>query len=231
MIKFRLYFDKDKETDWLNKMAARGWAMESFFLGFFRFKECAKGEYLYQVDFNSKFGGCREYREFMQEAGIEIVESWGFWTILRKPASEGEFELYTDLESKIAHYSKIRVLFKIAAIIEIICIWLEFTVASMENNWRYGVPFILFYIAVLAVFVRMAIHTTDIINDLREKQTGITVKKRRNISLLLAAGMLVNSVALIWNNEAPGHGSHLLQIVAIVLMLVGVWDIARKRER
>lgn len=27
MIKFRLYFDKDAETIWLNELAAKGWAM------------------------------------------------------------------------------------------------------------------------------------------------------------------------------------------------------------
>lgn len=30
MIKFKLYFDKDAETAWLNEMCAQGWAMQSF---------------------------------------------------------------------------------------------------------------------------------------------------------------------------------------------------------
>ena len=34
MIRFRLYFDKDAETKWLNEMAEQGWAMKSFFAGF-----------------------------------------------------------------------------------------------------------------------------------------------------------------------------------------------------
>ena len=38
MVKFRLYFDKDKETKWLNKMAAAGWAMIGFFAGFYKFE-------------------------------------------------------------------------------------------------------------------------------------------------------------------------------------------------
>ena len=33
MIRFRLYYDKDKETEWLNEMAADGWALKSFFAG------------------------------------------------------------------------------------------------------------------------------------------------------------------------------------------------------
>ncbi len=53
MIRFRLYFDKDKETAWLNEMAAQGWAVKSFFAGFFQFEACEKGEYVYQIDFGS----------------------------------------------------------------------------------------------------------------------------------------------------------------------------------
>ena len=34
MIKFKLYFDKDKETQWLNEMSQKGWAMTGFFAGF-----------------------------------------------------------------------------------------------------------------------------------------------------------------------------------------------------
>lgn len=31
MIKFRLYFDKDAETIWLNELAAKGWDMPLLF--------------------------------------------------------------------------------------------------------------------------------------------------------------------------------------------------------
>ncbi|MDE7479589.1 MAG: hypothetical protein K2M91_16915 [Lachnospiraceae bacterium] len=31
MMKFRLYYDKDAETAWLNQMVEEGWAMKSFF--------------------------------------------------------------------------------------------------------------------------------------------------------------------------------------------------------
>lgn len=49
MIKFKLYFDKDAETKWLNQMAAEGWAMTGFFAGFYTFEKCEKGKYIYQV--------------------------------------------------------------------------------------------------------------------------------------------------------------------------------------
>ncbi|MDE5824818.1 MAG: DUF2812 domain-containing protein, partial [Lachnospiraceae bacterium] len=64
MIKFRFYLDKDAETEWLNQMSADGWAMKSFFAGFFRFEKCEKGEYVYQVDFGDRlFSVSSDYRE------------------------------------------------------------------------------------------------------------------------------------------------------------------------
>ena len=68
MIKFKLYFDKDAETAWLNEMCAQGWAMQSFFAGFYTFEKCEPGEYIYQIDFGSKmFAIDPNYREFMEE--------------------------------------------------------------------------------------------------------------------------------------------------------------------
>ena len=107
MIKFRLYLNKDAEAEWLNQMAAEGWAMKRFFAGFFAFERCEKGEYVYQVDFGDRlFSVSSDYRELLQDTGIEIVQTWGYWVILRKKASEGKFELYTDVASSIGHYKK-----------------------------------------------------------------------------------------------------------------------------
>ncbi|MCR5753381.1 MAG: DUF2812 domain-containing protein, partial [Acetatifactor sp.] len=127
MIKFRLYFDKDEEVSWLNKMSKEGWAMTGFFAGFYSFEQCEKGKYEYQVDFGERFGSVsNDYRDFMQEAGIEILQNWGYWIILRRLASEKPFELYTDVESAIEHYSKIRMMFKVAFLFELACALVEF---------------------------------------------------------------------------------------------------------
>ena len=82
MIIFKLYLDKDAETNWLNEMSEKGWAFKSFFAGFYTFEKCEEGKYAYQIDFGEVSD---EYREFMKEAGIEIVQTWGWWVILRKP--------------------------------------------------------------------------------------------------------------------------------------------------
>ena len=126
MTKFRLYFDKDKETVWLNELAAKGYALISFFAGFYTFEKTEPGEYIYQIDLGEKlFAVTDDYRSFMEETGVEIIDNWGYWVFLRKKAAEGEFELYTDVDSQIEHYTKIRNMFKVVSIIELICFIVE----------------------------------------------------------------------------------------------------------
>ena len=118
MTKFRLYLDKDKETTWINEMAAQGYALTGYCMGFYKFEESEPGKYTYQIDFGDKmFAVDENYREFMAENNIEIVSLWGYWIILRKLACDGEFELYTDVDSSIEHYTKILKMFKVVTII------------------------------------------------------------------------------------------------------------------
>lgn len=231
MIRFKLYMDKDAETNWLNEMSEKGWALKSFFAGFYTFEKCEEGRYAYQIDCGEKlFKVSDEYREFMKEAGIEIVQTWGWWVILRKPASEGEFELYTDVESSIEHYSRIRRMFKIVTVIEIVCLWMEI-MAAIIGKVPYAVPAAFFLGAIVISFIRIIIHTTNIINNLKERQTGIQVEKRRNVPPILAAGMLLNGVAIIIRESVSGNVKIAVQVLAIIFMLVGLWDIFVKNHK
>lgn len=120
MKKFKLYWDKDKEQVWLNKMSEEGWAAKKFFLGMYTFEKCEKGEYIYQIDL-MKNRKDNEYLEFLEESGVEVVCRWFYWVILRKKSSEGSFELYSDKESKISQYKKIKKMFSVILLLEIIC--------------------------------------------------------------------------------------------------------------
>ena len=169
MIKFKLYFDKDKETQWLNEMSQKGWAMTGFFAGFYRFEQCENGKYTYQIDFGNEFFSVSDdYREFMSDSDIEIIQSWGFWVFLRKLSSEGEFQLYTDVDSQIEHYKKIRNMFKAVTVIELICLFIELFSASMTNSpllWS----FVFLILAIIIAFFNITNRTNDIIHELTER--------------------------------------------------------------
>ena len=221
MIKFRLYFDKDKETEWLNKQAQNGLAMTGFFAGFYSFEKCEPGEYTYQVDFGEKFFSIsNDYREFMEENGIEIVQPWGYWIILRKKASEGEFELYTDVDSSIEHYTKIRNMFKVVTIIELICFLVECFAVQAE-------PMLIFFVILLGLIVigcmNITLKTNKIIAELKERKGDVVDSCNDKVSPLLPCGLLLNSCALIISDSINPYIKMGIQIAAIVFMLVGIY--------
>ena len=231
MLKFRFYLDKDAETKWLNEMSANGWACTHFFAGIFSFEKCECNQYAYQVDFERKFFmASDEYTEFMRDTNVEIVQSWGYWRILRKLVSEGAFELYTDAESKIEYYRKILIMFKIVTVLELVCLWIEL-MAAVFRGVPYAVPAACLLVVIVIACVNMTLRTANKINELKEIQTGIAVKRRRNISVLLAMGMLVNACALLLKDEVSDYIVHPMQILAVILMLAGIWHTARKRNK
>lgn len=230
MIRFKLYFDKDKETKWLNDMADQGWAMNGFFAGFYRFESCEKGKYTYQIDFGNEFFSVSDdYREFMSDSDIEIIQSWGFWVFLRKLSSEGEFQLYTDVDSQIEHYKKIRNMFKAVTVIELICLFIELFSASMTKSpllWS----FVFLILAIIIAFFNITNRTNDIIHELTERKTGIEEPRSRSISIFLIIGLLLNSCVLMMKDSIPSYIVCPLQLIVIALMLVGVYQTARKRR-
>ena len=231
MKKFRLYFDKDKETAWLNEMSAQGWAVKSFFAGLFQFEACEKGAYVYQIDFGSKlFAVSEDYSEFMEEAGIEIVQTWGYWIILRKKASEGAFDLYTDVSSSLAHYKKIRRMFKVVTIIELICLFIELYVGFVGGS-RLGIVFALLIGAIFVGCVNILTRLNARIGQLQEQQNGMgSVKRCRTVSALVVVGLLLNSFA-IWIEEAAAQPVKVcVQVIAIVLMAVGLVVTCKDRK-
>ena len=227
MTKFRLYLDKDKETTWLNEMAATGYALKSFFAGFYKFEKCEPGEYVYQIDFGSQmYSVSDDYREFMAENNIEIVCLWGYWIILRKRANEGEFVLYTDVDSSIEHYTKILKMFKVVTILELICFLVE--VLGAMNGAAVGV-FGMIIIGILVIaMMRATLSTKRTINELKERKGETPAKglASGNVSPVLSAGLLLNVAAIAMNNS--GTLSHtiimVVQIAAIILMLIGIYQ-------
>lgn len=138
MLKFKLYYDKDLEEDWLREMCLNGWAFKKFFLGFYTFEKCTPGEYNYQIDILNNWNGDKDdYASFMHDTGIEVIGQWWRWVYLQKKASDGPFEMYTDLESKITQYNKIKNFFRVALVLEVICLFIEL-MATLNNGSIIG---------------------------------------------------------------------------------------------
>ncbi|MFZ7130777.1 MAG: DUF2812 domain-containing protein [Eubacteriales bacterium] len=155
MLKFKLYYDKDEEEKWLNKMSELGWAFRKFVLGFYFFDACEPGEYQYQIDLLDNWNGDKEdFSLFMEENHIDVISQWYRWVYLRKKRADGILEIYTDNESKIAQYDRIKKFFTVALVIEIICFIIEFNAALRTGDIAFWGLVILIGMIVL-VFLRM----------------------------------------------------------------------------
>lgn len=244
MVKFRLYFDKDRETEYLNEMAGKGYAMTGFCVGFYSFDRCRPGEYIYQVDITEGFFRVsNDYREFMQEMGVEIVCLWGPWVILRKKAAEGPFELYTDVESSIEHYEKIKKMFKIAIALEIICVTME-AICAVGATDRFTIAMNLAGCSLLAAIIvllcREVCRVKEILAELRarigQEDPHESRWGNRKPSLLLCLGVLLNGLTILLMPEQGSTALYetmkgIMQAFALLLIGAGLVDTFRRRDR
>lgn len=153
MRKFRLYFDKDTEQDWIMEMSNQGWAFQTFFLGVYTFKASEPGEYTYQIDLLDDWtGDKKDFSEFMEDSGVEVVAQWYRWVYLRKKTVDGPFEMYTDIESKIMQYKRIKNFFSIALILEFIIFIVEFMAAIRTRKTIFVIITILIGLIVFILF-------------------------------------------------------------------------------
>ncbi len=229
MKRFRIYFDKDKETEWLNRMAEEGYAMDGFFAGFYSFSPCEKGEWQYQIDIgNGFFSVNKEYSEFMNEMGIEVVQGWGPWVLLRRKAEDTPFELYSDVDSRIEQYKKILILFKVVTALELLAMLCEVYagVTGVVAAW----PIALFIAAVVCVFFNMVIRTKRTINELRERKGETVDSNGRRISPAVPSGLLLNSVNLLAADYIPQPLRIIFLVIALGLILYGAADTVAKKN-
>ena len=157
MRRFRLYYDKDAEMEWLNQMASRGYAMRDFKCGIYQFEACEPGAYIYQIDLiDETKGSFEEFCRSIEEAGVEVVSRWARWVYLRKPAKEGAFACSTDDQAKIDQYERIGKFFVLFMFVELFVGITELNIASATGHRAYYIlAGALIILAVL--FLRMVI--------------------------------------------------------------------------
>ena len=91
-----------------NEMAKEGWILEKFGSLFSIYRRGKAGEYEYRVQVKEAGMDRLVYTAELAEFGIEEVGSVGDLLILRKSSDGTPFELYSDLDSKIAALEKRR---------------------------------------------------------------------------------------------------------------------------
>jgi hypothetical protein len=120
----KAYWDYEKEEKWLNEMSAKGMGLTDYSWCRYVFTETPNNEYTYRIDLlenSPKHVESIAYIKFLEENGVEHVASYMRWIFIRKKSSEGAFDIYSDIESKIKHYKRINALWSTL-------MWAEFIV-------------------------------------------------------------------------------------------------------
>jgi hypothetical protein len=111
----RLFFvwDFEKQVKWLNDMAEKGLHLKNVGFGRFDFEEGEPGGYTYCMEWLRHRPGSGEsvsYIKFLEETGAEYVASFKHWVYFRKQTTEGAFELFSDLDSRLCHLKRLMIL-------------------------------------------------------------------------------------------------------------------------
>ncbi|MDC7290600.1 DUF2812 domain-containing protein [Blautia schinkii] len=112
----------EDEEKWINKMAAKGLNLTDVGVAKYVFEEGLPGEYQYRVELLENLPTHPEserYIRFMEEMGAEYVASVSRWVYFRKKAEDEPFELYSDMDSRVAHLRRINILLVFLFIFEV----------------------------------------------------------------------------------------------------------------
>lgn len=128
------YWNYEKEEAWLNEMAAKGLALTDYSWCRYVFEECPRGEYTYRIELLDNWPTHPEsmaYIRFVEETGVECVATYMRWVYFRKKSADGPFDIYSDIDSRIAHYKRVNTFWSVFA-------GLEFAIGIMNVTTGIG---------------------------------------------------------------------------------------------
>ena len=94
----------EKEERWLNQMAQEGWALQNAGFSTFTFEKCEPGEYIVRM---AMLDDSSNFKEFMEEMDAEKVGACMRWVYFRRKADLGTFNMFSDIDSRVAQLDRI----------------------------------------------------------------------------------------------------------------------------
>ena len=111
-------WDFEKEEKWLNEMAMQGWTLA--FVGWFRytFQKTEPDEYIVRLEMHEASDS--SYVSFMEETGAEYIGRVTRWIYFRRKSELGSFDIFSDIDSKIAQLQKIAALLLVLGLMNLL---------------------------------------------------------------------------------------------------------------
>lgn len=110
----------DKEEEWLENMARNGWTLDGVGFCTYHFIKTEPGEYSVCLQYLPYAEENSDYTDLLAESGAERVGRMVQWVYYRKKTKDGPFQLFSDLDSRIAHLDKIALLMLVIAVVNLV---------------------------------------------------------------------------------------------------------------
>ena len=169
-------WEYEKEEQWLNEMAARGKALVSIGLCKYIFEDTEPGEYTVKIELLDSMASSprsKSYIRFLEETGAEHVGSIFRWIYIRKKASYGALDLYSDIGSKIRYMKRLQAFFISLTIFELFIgvmnLAIGFLPHNQVNRMNLYMGILLLFIAVMCA-IAVVSHTKKLRILQRENQ-------------------------------------------------------------
>lgn len=111
-------WDFDKEERWLNEMAANGWVLVQVGFCKYTFERSAPNEYSIRLEMRTHDDS---YISFLEETGAEYIGRWFVWQFFRKKSEYGQFDLFSDIDSRLSHLRRIHKMLLAIGILNFAC--------------------------------------------------------------------------------------------------------------
>jgi hypothetical protein len=156
-IVWKAYWNFEKEEKYLNEMSSKGLALTDYSWCRYVFEEAPRGEWVYRIELLENYPTHPEsqnYIRFMEETGAEYVASYLRWVYFRRKASDGEFNIYSDVDSKIRHYRRVRTLFSCVMALNLISVFINAeAVLSSSGHSQTNIFMGLISLSIVVLFV------------------------------------------------------------------------------
>jgi len=113
----------------------------------------------------------------MEESGAEPISTWYRWVYFRKRSEGGKFEIYNDIDSKMAYFKRLCALYFVIGIVEL-CFALTM-IGIIVYNFLSGVPQTALTIFVLGLSSIVAVVCFNLWNLYRKKIKKL--KQEKNV--------------------------------------------------
>jgi len=158
----KVFANHEKEEKWLNEMSAKGFAFIDYTWCRYVFSDSQPGEYTYRLELLEYLPShpvSQKYIQFMEESGTEHVTSYMRWVYFRKKTSDGAFDIYSDIDSKIKHYQRISLLYLVIGIGNLLASSLNFSLwlGLLRGDPSYPLPMLNLTVAVMSGILGLGI--------------------------------------------------------------------------